>query len=440
MAQTGGAAVVSGALGVAATKILAATLGPAQIALFATLQQLRTTAVTCGSLAGQTALVQGAASQSGRERREYLRTVACLMAMAVCIAAACLLMFPAWIAAKVGLAEAQSPLIAGLGVAAVLGAIYIFLSGVLNATGAIGRLALVQLSAPAAMAILAPFAVLGVRHGHESSFVILLAASTAIAIGFALWALKKERAFDWLTGEDAWWNHGAARRFFAISGSMFASALFSSWVLTVTRARILQREGFAVGGQFDAAWTISMNQAGLLLASLQTYYLPAISKMANPEDRSALIGRALAIAALTAAGLISALIVLKPLVIAALYSQAFAGSAHYLRWTLAGDYLKVTSWILSIPLVASASMRTFLAADVAAYGTFAAVAFGLQDLMGAAEAASIAFVAMYAMHLAFCGSCLWLRKEFRPDLRLAVVWLAGFATVAVVSALCWGHA
>ncbi len=52
------------------------------------------------------------------------------------------------------------------------------------------------------------------------------------------------------------------------------------------------------------------------------------------------------------------------------YSAAFDPAAAYLRWTLLGDYLKVTSWILSIPILAARDMKMFLAADLAAYGVF----------------------------------------------------------------------
>lgn len=437
MGQTGGAAVLSGLLSVAATKIIATMLGPSQVALLATLQQLRTTAVTCGSFAGQTALVQGCSSRSGRSRTEFLRTVACLMAAALCTVMICLFAFPTLIAEQAGLSAKEGPLVTGLGIAVTLGVIYVFLSGILNAAGAVGILALAQLSTPAAMVLFTPLAARSVGLGYNGAFVVLLASASGLAVLIALWAIRKEGALNWFGSQSFWWSTSAARSFFAISGSMFASGLFSSWVLIAARARILHREGFTVGGQFDAAWAISMNQAGLLLASLQTYYLPTLAKITDPQERSALIGRALTLAAISGAALISTMIVLKPSIISALYSHTFAGSAQYLRWTLIGDYLKITSWILSIPLIASANMRTFLLADLIAYGTFSVTAFVLSERMGAAEGTSIAFVEMYSAHLVFCAWRLWRREEFMPDGRTVAIWLGGFLIVAFLSALCW---
>src|SRR5262249_37485338 len=62
MSQTGGSSLASGLLSLAATKILAVMLGPAQVALLATLQQIRQTALTGATLNGQTALIQGASA------------------------------------------------------------------------------------------------------------------------------------------------------------------------------------------------------------------------------------------------------------------------------------------------------------------------------------------------------------------------------------------
>src|SRR4051812_29096886 len=82
MGQTGGASLASGVLSLVATKIIAVVLGPAHVAMLGTLQQLRQTAMTAATLTGQTALVQGTSALVGAQRRDYLRTVLCLMILA----------------------------------------------------------------------------------------------------------------------------------------------------------------------------------------------------------------------------------------------------------------------------------------------------------------------------------------------------------------------
>jgi PST family polysaccharide transporter len=442
MSQTGGASLLSGLLSMLATKIIAVTLGPAHVATLSTLQQLRQAGVTGSTLTGQTALVQGASSSTGRERREFLRTVFCLMTLATAAVVGVFCFAPAWTARQVGLPVGQEYLVTLLGVGVVLAVAYVFLAALLNSTGAIGSLATVQLAAPAGMAVLAYPVSRSVAGGNEAWFVVLLATSSSAAVISAAWALYRERDTlrAWLQGDGAWWNQAAARRFFAISGSMFLSGAFSSWALIAVRARILHSEGMTAGGQFDAAWAISMNQAGLVLASMQTYYLPTLARTSDPRQRSAHIERVLTVAAIAAAALIVALVALKPLVLTTLYSDQFSGAARYLRWTLAGDYLKITSWILSIPLVASANMRAFLSADLSAYGAFFATSLLLSNWLSPAESASIGFVVMYAVHLIFCGVCLWSNGDFRPSARTSAIWLGGLALVGLASAIFWRQA
>ena len=438
MGQTGGASLASGLLSLIATKIIAMTFGPAQVALLATLQQIRTTATTCGSLTGQTALIQGASSSCEQQRREYLRTVAGLMAFATGITIVILTMFPHWIAMQTGLAAPHQGLAKALSATIVLAVLYVFLSSLLNAAGAVGPLALVGLAGPASMAVVVYWMARTASH-PEMFFVVALTVSSGVATIAAAWGLwnRRQALRDWFYGHGAWWNWLAVRKFFTISGLMFASGLLSSWAITIVRARVLRSEGLATAGELDAAWTISMNQAGLILASLQTFYLPTLARISEPQQRFAHIARVLTIATISAAVLISLLISFKPLLLTTLYSEAFAGSTRYLRWTLAGDYLKITSWILSIPLIASARMRSFLAADVAAYSAFVMAAFGLSNWMGAAESMSIAFIAMYTTHLLFCGACLWLRREFRPTSPTVFLWLAGLGMIVVFSAVFW---
>jgi hypothetical protein len=120
-----------------------------------------------------------------------------------------------------------------------------------------------------------------------------------------------------------------------------------------------------------------------------------------------------------------------------LYSPAFLGAGQYLRWTLLGDYLKVASWILSIPMLAAADMRVFLASDLAASGAFLAAAALFSRWRSPAESAAIAFLAMHVAHLGICVFYVRRRHAFPWRGRAAAVWLAGLAVVGAASTLGW---
>lgn len=433
MSVSAAGAAASGLLSVAVIKIVAVLLGPSSLALLATLQQLRQTAVTAATCNGQTALVQGASALYGIERRAYLRTVAMLFALATGLSAAGLALAPQAIASWAGLRSEDAPQVRWLAVAVALSSLFVFLNGLLNALGAIGKLARLQIVGPAAMAALAwPVA-------HGLAFPAMLAISAAATVAAACFALAPYRdvLYRWFRGAGHGFTMPAARHFFSISLVMLVTGLVASSALVTVRGRILRAQGLAVAGQFDAAWGISMNQVTLVLASLQTYYLPALARLRSPQERGAHIARVLTIAAPVAAAVIAAIALAKPVLLELLYSPSFLEAGQYLRWTLLGDYLKVASWILSIPMLATADMRVFLASDLAASGAFLTAASFSTRWWSPAESAAIAFLIQHAAHLCICVFYVHRRHAFPWRDRATAVWLAGLAVVGTASALGW---
>jgi len=431
------AAVASGVLSAVATKIFAAMLGPAELAVLATLQQIRQGGLTLATLNGQTALVQGLSARGGRERREFLRTVLLLMTMATALMAEAAWIAPAWLASATGLGEERAALVRWLALAVALSCALVFLSAVLNARNAIGGLALVQLASPAAMAVLAYPIARTVQVHQEGALVAWLIVAALVAIGLALMVLWGQPVRHWLCGDGQWWSVPAARGFLRISAAMLASGTVASLVLLSARSRMLHRQGFIVAGQFDAAWSISMNHVSLVLASLQTCCLPVLARISSRTERGAHLNRMLISAALAATAAVCTIALLKPVIVAWLYSEAFRDAATYLRWTLVGDYLKVASWVLSMPMLASAEMRLFLTADLGAYAVFAGGTAAASYFRGAAEGTAIAFVLMYAAHLGITGTIAWMRYGFRPGPWTTLTWLAGLLAVVAVSVGTW---
>ena len=429
MSISGAAAVVSGLLSVLATKIIAVLMGPAALALLATLQQVRETAVTAATGNGQTALVQGVSSRRGVARREYVRTAAVIFMGATAIT----VLMPAGTVAKwTGLGIENAALVRWLAVGVVLSSGFVFLNSLLIAVDG-SKAAILQIAGPGAMALLAwPAA-------HGLPFPALLAISTAVTVTAAGFALRTRRTTlrPWFRGTGRWWSADAARHFVLISAPMFVTGLTGSLALIAVRGNVLRSQGMAATGQFDAAWNISMNQVTLVLASLQTHYLPTLAALESPRERGQHIAGVLTAAAPVAAVVIAAIALTKPVMLGLLYAPTFAGAGEYLRWTLLGDYLKVASWILSISMLAAADMRVFLASDLASSAVFIAFAVLFTRWRSPAESAVIGFVAMHIAHLAIGAVYAARHHAFDWRGRAAAVWLAGLAVVGVASTLGW---
>jgi len=429
MGKTGAAALASALLAAIGTKIIAVWMGPGWVGFLGTLTQTRQTALVAATANGQTALVQGVTSRQGRESGDFLRTALALIAAATCAVAVGILVARERIAASVGLASGSGEFIAWLSVAVVLASAAGVMTALVNAFGEIGRLAKFQLAGPAATAVLAaPAAIAGTR----GALVAMLVASAAVSLAAAAWSLGgywgNVRA--WVCAGRFCWT--AAGQFVSISGAMaFTGAIASAGLLAV-RARIIRQAGLGAAGNFDAAWAISMNQATLVLASMQTYYLPELARAPGAAARREHVTMVMRMAILVSAPVIAAIGLLKPVVISLLYSGKFSGAAELLRWTLIGDYLKVTSWVLAIPMIAAADMRAFLAADALAQAVFLGLSFALAVWRGPAQAAALGFAVSYAVNLVFCYG--YVRRKlawnFRP---VAILWFAGLALVVAAN-------
>jgi O-antigen/teichoic acid export membrane protein len=438
MARTGAGSFLSGLLSTVATKTIAAVAGPSGVALLATLQQTRQTALIAATANGQAALVQGISARSGIERREYARTALLVFAGAAAVITVVMLAAPEVIARMTGLGAGRALLVQLLAVQVGLLSAYTFLAGLVNAVGAIGRLALLQSTAPAVTALAMYPAARALLRGGESELALMLVVAAGASVVAALWILRDYRAElrDWFGGACRWWSGPAAAAFLNVSLSMLIGGAAGSAALVAVRARIISAQGMAAAGQFDAAWGISMNQVMLVLTSMQAQYLPSLSQAGGAKERGAQISTVLNLAAIIAAPLIAIVTAAKPLVLTLLYSREFSEAGDYLRWMLIGDYLKISGWILSVPMLASADMRVYLVAEAAGYAVFVLAAALLARWIPPAEGAAMAFALMCAAHLVVCAVRAHTRYQYRPERSTLLLWVAG---AALVVAAAWAH-
>lgn len=441
LSKTGGASIASGLLSALATKIVAALLGPGSLALLQTLQQLRDGALIVATSNGRMALVQGASELEGAARREYVRTVASLFAAGTFLIALAMWAAPDEFVRYSRLPQGSGALLRWVAATVALLSVFIFLTAILNAMRDIGALALLQLVAPAAAAIAAGPVALAVRAGHPLAMGWLLAFPAAAGVLAGVVAIRGRGAElrGWIKGLGRFWSNEAARHFFSVSGAMLASGLAATAALLAVRASITRQDGLAETGQFDAAWNISMNHVTLILGSIQAYYLPLLSAARNPQERSRQIRGMMIVASLATAPVIVALAVLKPSVIAVLYSKAFAASPRFLRWTLAGDYLKVGAWVLMTPLLAARELGVFLSVDLLTQAIFLGSSKLCSRALGPPEGAALGFLVSQAACFAVCFGYAHLRRGFRLGAPAAVAWTSGLSLVIAASAASWGE-
>ncbi|RYZ44718.1 MAG: hypothetical protein EOP49_26580 [Sphingobacteriales bacterium] len=440
--KTGGAAIISMILSVITIKVMAIILGPGGTGLYAVLTQIYTTALALAVFSGGSALVQGIASREEEERVQYLATTWWLVAAGTTIACAILIAFAPQITYLVtGKSDALTIGMARwLALPVGLGAVYIYLSSMMNGFRDIGRLASIRVSGTAVTAALAYPVALGVKKEHFLAFIWLISVPLMVQVILSFWSALKA---GWLhpfsiKANRAFHGH-AARQFFSIAITMLITGQISSIVFTFINSLVVQHSGLVGAGVFNAAWSLSMQYVMLILTSFSTYFLPVLSGTKEQEARTILLSNVSRLTTIVMIPLVTAIIVLKPMIMTALYSAEYSQSLTILRWMLIGDYLKISSWVIAMPALAYADMKTFFWTEIAWYLGFLALSFLSISVYSSLQGIGMAFGVLYVFNLAYYSWYVWKRYNFVIPKQTAKVWLIGFSIVIASSIYNWNR-
>jgi len=437
--KTGSGAVVNLLLGVVSIKIMAVMLGPSGTGLFSLIRQAITTLSSLG-FGGQTALVQGAANKQGKRRDSYLRTTFWLFAGGGLLSAMLIELFAPRLCTLVfGSADARTiQLIRLFALPVILLHAHIYLKSVINGCRAIGRLALVEILGPL-ITLLATYPVcVFVGEGYALAFVWMLSAAYAVMIIASGLILYKN---GWIPslfmGAEGLVQSADFHYFISIAGITFLTGMISSGTLLAVRTMVARDGGLHQAGLFDLAWSLSGSYVMLLLSSFGTYYTPTLSQAVDSTERAALVRRVIRLSTMLMIPMIVTMIVIKPLLVKALYSNEYIASLELVRWMLIGDYLKITSWVLATAVVVNLDMKIYFWTETFWYVGFLALSalaiFYFRDLQGI----GVAFIGLYAALVYYYLQ--YVRRVYKMKLSsdLLIPWLIGLATVLIASIQNW---
>jgi O-antigen/teichoic acid export membrane protein len=435
MIKAGAGNLVGLVLGSISIKILAVIMGPPGVGLFSLLRNLQQVLSTIGSVGGHNAIVQVLPSLHGRQREQYVASVF-WVCIGVTMLVALLAIFFADTIALVLMGVEQAYLIRLLAVPTALGVMLFYFRAILNAHLEIGDVAWVNISVGLASVLAALSAALDSDHSRPYAMLGMLAFPLAIGAALAF-ARARERRF--LVGvvslsiELFEWT--AAKQFIRLALPSLLAALISMASVLLIRSMVVKHHGLGGAGYFDAGWAISAMYLALFLSAMQTYLLPAMSGESEGGALRELLDKALRLATIAVVPLIVFVIVFKPFLAKVLYSSEFSPALDLLRWTLLGDYLRVSGWLLATYLLARVDMAAYLVHELVWSCVFVIV--GVWLLPDGLEGVGKAYLVAYTAYLL---TLLWrIRVSHRVRLhwRAVAVWAAGWSVVLVASLLTW---
>jgi O-antigen/teichoic acid export membrane protein len=435
---TATASLVSMLLGAVTTKIIATLAGPAGIAIFFQLRQAAQLATIIATLNGQNSLVRGIAAREGKSSQNFAYTIGIVFLFGVALVS-CVLMLPGSWAGKLlfpagdhflhQAAFMVAPLV-------ILGALASYYQGVLNGYRLNYALAISQVGAALAVALVA-FPLTELK--HPFGYFVIVATGFVASILLSISALRSQ---DWRMGGllppvvcDTGWDKSALLEHLPFAWTTLITGSSGAALIITIRIFYIQEGGLELGGIFDAAWTISMLYVTLLLSSLGTNYLPTLSGAKTKEEIRQSVSSVFRLSTLFGVPLVCTAIVFKPWVVRVLYSQDFIPAIELLRWTMLGDYMKIAGWVFGLLLIARAERRLFVLSELAWQ---AVVLLGVSQLLRFTnEIAGMTYLFANSVYLIFVWRHALRAYGVRIDTKCLRNWLLGLATVAFLSFLAW---
>lgn len=421
-------------------KIIAVVNGPEGVGLFSILRQLQQTGTVVALIGGQTAIIQGLAKFVGRQQQDFLSAAFYMMVGATLVTTLALIIGAPLLSHYIFSDQVVDGvrLVRWSAIAVVCGAAYAFFSSVLNGHRLLGRLTAMQtMGAIAGSCIAYPLA-LWFQEGNAASYIFILAVPFTISsLGLFLIAHRRGFLTALFKKISVSLRSYEAKYFVSFASTTLITTLTQAAVLLIVRAVIVRKYNLSGGGEFDVAWTLSMMYVMLVLNSFAGYYLPTLSKITDEKERGHLVESVIRLSLVVMIPLVTAVIVFKALYVRLFYSADFLASLDMIRWMLIGDYLKVTSWIFAISMLAYAQMRPFFLTETLWSLAFLGVSTLAIKYCDSLEVMGIIFLSSYICYLIFSFSYIRIKWRFYISRQSLLFWLSGLIYVMAVSGMTW---
>lgn len=409
----GGASFANVMIGVIRTKILAVLLGPAGIGLVGLLTGLLNTAstfITCGVGPVGTRQIADAYSTGDLYRMQVIRRA--MLWVTLCFSA---------ISAVLIWSFRRSIAIYALGSDRFADAAGLLAIGVALSIAATSQTALIQgMRRIGDVARLNIFSALGstligiavLWKWRSQGLVPFVLAVPLISFLLGLYFVKRIPSVQ---AQAASWQdlrrelHLILRLAVVMVGAGLVQSITQLW-LRVDISHVLGQNAL---GQYQAAWTISMQYVGFVLTAMSADYYPRLTGViSDPIASCLLVNEQTEIALLLSGPVFLAMLAFSPLVIHLLYASSFAPAAEILRWQVLGDVLKIASWPLGFLILAAGDGLTFFWTELFSWSSVTLfVAVGV--LLIGLPATGISYVVMYALYLPLVYYLAHRRIRFR---------------------------
>lgn len=199
-------------------------------------------------------------------------------------------------------------------------------------------------------------------------------------------------------------------------GKFTLMALITS--VTMPVAYVMMRNLMAAHYSWDEVgiWqgvsSISDAYLQFITASFSVYLLPTLSRLTAKKEIAREIGRSLKFVLPAVAAASLSVWLLRDFAIWLLFSAKFSAMRDLFAWQLVGDVLKVGAYVFGYLVIAKASLRFYILAELSQFTLLTAFSHWLIPAHGALGAAQ-AYMATYIVYFTLCSGVflIWRKRQ-----------------------------
>lgn len=428
-AIVGGAQVVTIAVGIVRTKLLAVLLGPfgvGAVGLYSTAMQMIGTLTGLGI--GSSGVREVADAVGTGDEMRVARTVATLRRVALFCGIVGMLVFLALSAPLSLLSFGDGRHTAGmalLSLTLLLGSLTDGQQALLRGLRRIRELVLTQVLGTLFGAVASLVLVYLLREQGVAPYLLAVSGFTTLV---SWWFARRVRCRPvTITLRETLREAGAL---LGMGTAFMVSGLLASGVAFLSRIVISQRLGTDAVGLYQATWTLSSLYVGLVLNAMGMDYFPRLTAAARDNGAvNRMVNEQTEMGLLIALPGVLATIAFAPLILNLFYTSEFVAASGVIRWQIVGTALRVASWPLGYVQLAKGRAGLFIATETAAHSAHLLLTVAGLHLFGL-DGVGIAFAVLYGVYtLGMLWVCRFL-SGFRWSRAAGTILLASCAAVA----------
>lgn len=209
---------------------------------------------------------------------------------------------------------------------------------------------------------------------------------------------------DWFKAKFLWgqMNRPALRALSGFGLMGLTSALTAPISYMFVRDHLATNLGLTAAGYWQASWKISEIYLMMVTTTLSVYYLPRLAEIRTaPELKIEIIKVYRFVMPIVVAGAV-AIFLLRDFIIGTLFTPEFLPMRELFPWQLAGDVIKIGSWILAYIMLGRAMVKVFIVTEIAFSILFILLTWLLIDVFGLLGV-SMAYLINYCCYWASMG-------------------------------------